>query len=143
MGLALAAPVLWRFADYADAHAYLRGELCMGAAVIFFALAPFSFEPRAIDFEWTGGLHWTSQTTVGEPGLLELAFLSIGFVWLATEAGQRPSRIVPVLIAGSIVVEIMESWQPGKASHLVTPCLIIVGALLIKARSLILASVHT
>jgi VanZ family protein len=135
LGLALAAPVLWRFADYNDAHAYLRGELVAGAALIFFALAPFSFVPRPFDFEWTGELHWTYRAITGEPGLLELAFLSIGFVWLASEAGQRLGRIVPALVAGSMVVEIVESWQPGKAAHLITPCLIIVGALLVRIRT--------
>ena len=135
VGLALAAPVLWRFADYADSRAYLRAELVMGAALIFFALAPFSFVVQPIEFQWTGELHWTYRATVGEPGILELAFLSIGFVWLASEAGQRLSRIVPALFAGALIVEIVEAWQPGKAAHLVTPCLIIVGGLLVRIRS--------
>jgi VanZ family protein len=135
IGLALAAPVLWRFGDYADAHAYLRGALIAGAAVIFFALAPFLFVVQPIDFQWTGNLHWTSRATVGEPGLLELAFLSIGLVWLASEAGQPLRRIVPALFLAALLVEIVEAWQPGKAAHLVTPCLIIVGGLLMRIRS--------
>ena len=59
----------------------------------------------------------------------------MGLVWLASEAGQPLRRIVPALFVAAVLVEIVEAWRPGKAAHLITPCLIIAGGLLVRIRS--------
>ncbi len=82
VGLVLALPFIVRYPQ-----ASMRAVLWIAPAFVFFLLAPFDFTAHDPSFGWFSNLPLAQRTAAGEPGVLELAFVYIGMVWLLSEAG--------------------------------------------------------
>ena len=138
----IALPAIWqmtRSAERAGEHehslAAARVALLWAApAFVFFSLAPFDFSARSQDFAWLSVPPLTARLSTGEPGLLEIAFFYMAAVWLLREAQLPLRRVFVWMLTTSLLIEVIQAWEPGRAAQLAAPLVVLVATALVWAR---------
>lgn len=132
--IVLALPVVWHLGQIREHHAAFRALAFAGGSLAVFIITPFDYSAHAASFELVPDLPVIRRTYAQEPGWLEIAFLYSGCVWLADEAGVPLRRIVPWLLGGALILELLHAWHPERTANLLGPAAILIGAVAVKAR---------
>jgi VanZ family protein len=131
LGLALAIPVLWQIWRHYDARTLGRATVCVAGALLLFALLPFDFAWQTPVIGLAPGLRAIHRTLAGEPGILELSFLYLGLMWLLAESKIALRTATPWVLVAAVVIEAVQTLQPGRGAQLLGPVILIIGALLV------------
>ncbi|MEP7246856.1 MAG: VanZ family protein [Gammaproteobacteria bacterium] len=133
-GFVLALPVIWQITYAREQTAYRLALLWAAPAFVFFSLAPFDFATATANFQWLTLPTLTSRLSSGEPGLLEVGFFHAGTVWLLREAQLPLKRILAGMLAISLLLEVIQAWEPGRSAQLAAPVVVVATAALVWLR---------
>ena len=133
-GFVLALPMIWQMTHAPEQTAYRLALLWAAPAFMFFSLAPFDFSARTPDFEWLTLPPLTARLSFGQPGLLETAFFYSGAVWLLREARLPLRRVLVGMLTTALLIEVAQSWEPGRSGQLFAPLVVLVTGALVWAR---------
>ncbi len=138
----IALPVIWQMTLAAErsgeqAHSLTAARLALlwaAPAFVFFSLAPFDFSVRSQDFAWLTWPPLTTRLSAGEPGLLEVAFFYTAAVWLLREAQLPLRRIFVGMLTASLLIEVIQAWEPDRAAQLIAPLVVLIASALVWTR---------
>lgn len=142
LAFVVALPVIWQMTRAAErvgepVHSLTAARIALlwaAPAFVFFSLAPFDFSVRSQDFAWLTWPPLTTRLSAGEPGLFEVAFFYTAAVWLLREAQLPLRRIFVGMLTGSLLIEVIQAWEPGRAAQLTAPLVVLVASALVWAR---------
>jgi VanZ family protein len=138
----VALPSIWHMARSAERagehqHSLAAARIALlwaAPAFVFFSLAPFDFSVGAQDFAWLTWPPLTARLSAGEPGLLEVGFFYTAAVWLLREAQLPLRRILVGMLTTSLLIEVIQAWEPGRAAQLAATLVVLVATTLVWAR---------
>jgi VanZ family protein len=138
----VALPVIWQMTRSAERagereHSIAAARVALlwaAPAFVFFSLAPFDFSVRSQDFAWLTWPPLTARLSSGEPGLLVVAFSDTAAVWLLREALLPLRRVLVGMLTTSVLVEVIQAWEPGRAAQLTAPLVVLVATALVWTR---------
>jgi VanZ family protein len=132
LGLACALPVIAVLRSLRHARAARPTLMLVCAAWVVQSLAPFEFSATPGSFEWLpligllgGGLE------NGYLSLLDKAFLFVGMLWLASEAGGSVRAWAVALAAAALAFEVAQCFLPGRLADITDPLLVLVSAYIV------------